>query len=126
MLVGCDHFLLLRDFGPHVIMFMNVCLVIIVATVWQPFPTKGFWALWDNIITVATVMLLWEAYYVHVPQHSIVIITSIYDVASSSFHIRISSNCLLGITERGNLKDHKFAVVTYGITSIPNFIIFSP
>jgi hypothetical protein len=31
--------------------------------VWWSFAVKGFWALWDNIITVAMVMLLREAYY---------------------------------------------------------------
>jgi hypothetical protein len=29
--------------------------------VWCSFAVKGFWALWDNIITVAMVMLLKEA-----------------------------------------------------------------
>jgi hypothetical protein len=56
---------------------MNVCVVIIVAMVWCSFAVKGFWALWDNIITVAMVMLLRDAYYVHVLQRSTVIITSV-------------------------------------------------
>lgn len=37
---------------------------------------KGFWALWDNIITVAMVMLLRGAYYMRVLQRSTVITTS--------------------------------------------------
>jgi hypothetical protein len=31
---------------------------------WRSFAVEGFWALWDNIITVAVVILLREAYYV--------------------------------------------------------------
>jgi hypothetical protein len=73
-LVG-DHLLLLRDFGPHVIIFMNVC-VITVTLVWLSFAVKGFRALLDNIISVAIVMLLREAYYVHALQLSTVIIRS--------------------------------------------------
>jgi hypothetical protein len=65
------------NFGPYVKIFMNVCVVITVAVFWCSFAVKGFWALWDNIITVAMVMLLREAYYVHVLQRSMVIITSI-------------------------------------------------
>jgi hypothetical protein len=63
-LVG-DEVLLLKDFGLYMIILMNVCVVIAVAMVWRSFAVKGFWALWDNIITVAIVMLLREAYYVH-------------------------------------------------------------
>jgi hypothetical protein len=66
MLVGClvgDHLLLLRDFRPYVIIFINVCAVITVAMVWRSFAVKGFWALWDNIITVTMVILLKKAYY---------------------------------------------------------------
>jgi nicotinamide riboside transporter PnuC len=41
---------------------------------------KGFWALW-NIINVAMIMLLREAYYyVHALQSSTVIIKSIKDI----------------------------------------------
>jgi hypothetical protein len=43
---------------------MNVCDIITVAMVWWSFAVKGFWALWDNIITVAKVTLLKETYYV--------------------------------------------------------------
>jgi hypothetical protein len=39
---------------------MNVC-VITVAMLWSSFALKALWALWDNIITVAMVMLLREA-----------------------------------------------------------------
>jgi hypothetical protein len=49
---------------------MNVSVVITVAMVWWPFAVKRFWALWHNIITVATVMLLRSAYCVHTTQHS--------------------------------------------------------
>jgi hypothetical protein len=59
-----DHLLILRDFGPYEIIFMNVCVVITVAMVWWSFVVKGFWALWDSTITVAMVMLLKVAYYV--------------------------------------------------------------
>jgi hypothetical protein len=61
VLVG-HHLLLSRDFGPYVIIFMNVC-VITDAMVWWSFAVKVFWALWDNIITVAMAVLLKEAYY---------------------------------------------------------------
>jgi hypothetical protein len=47
-LVG-DHLLLLRDFRPYVILFINVCVFITVATVWRQLARKGFWASWDNI-----------------------------------------------------------------------------
>jgi hypothetical protein len=46
------HLLLLKQFGPYVIIFMNVRVVITVAMVWRSFAVKGFWALWDNIITL--------------------------------------------------------------------------
>jgi uncharacterized YccA/Bax inhibitor family protein len=36
------HLLLLRDFGPYVIIFMNVCVVIIVAMVWLSSAVKKF------------------------------------------------------------------------------------
>jgi hypothetical protein len=36
------HWLLLKDFGPYVIMFMNVRVIIIVAVVWWSFAVKGF------------------------------------------------------------------------------------
>jgi hypothetical protein len=52
---------LLRDFGPYVIMFMNGCAIITVAMILCSFGVKGFWALWDNITTVSRVMLLKEA-----------------------------------------------------------------
>jgi hypothetical protein len=46
-----------------------MCVVITVAMIWSSFSVKGFWVLWDNIITVAMVILLREAYYVHVLLH---------------------------------------------------------
>jgi hypothetical protein len=46
-----------------VLIFMNACFIITVVIVW--FAVKGFCALWDNVVTVAMVMLLLEAYYVH-------------------------------------------------------------
>jgi hypothetical protein len=46
---------------------MNVCAVIAVAMVWSSFVLQGFWALWENI-TVAMVMLVREACYLHVLQ----------------------------------------------------------
>jgi hypothetical protein len=63
MLVG-HHSLLLRDFGPYATIFIYVFVVVTVAMVWRSFAVKGFWVLWANIITVAMVMLLKEAYYV--------------------------------------------------------------
>jgi hypothetical protein len=62
-LVG-DHLLLLRDLGPNVKIFMNVCVVITITIVCWSFAAKGFWASWDNIITIVMVMLLREACYV--------------------------------------------------------------
>jgi uncharacterized membrane protein len=50
--------LLLRDFGSYEIIFMNVCVIITVTTVWLSFAVKGFWALCSSVITVAIVMLL--------------------------------------------------------------------
>jgi hypothetical protein len=38
----------------------NVCSVITIAMVWRSFVRKGFKALWDNIITVAMLMVLTE------------------------------------------------------------------
>jgi hypothetical protein len=55
------HHLLVRDFGPYVIMFTNAFVVVTITVVWLSFAIKGFWTLWDNIITVATVMLLKKA-----------------------------------------------------------------
>jgi hypothetical protein len=45
--------------------------------VWCSFAVEVFWALWDNIITIAMVILLREANYVHALQRSTVMITSI-------------------------------------------------
>jgi hypothetical protein len=63
-IISSVNLLLLRDFGPYMIIFMNVCVVIAVAMAWRLYAVKDFWALWDNIITVAMVMLLREAHYV--------------------------------------------------------------
>jgi hypothetical protein len=49
-----------------VTIFMNVCIVTTVATVWQTSVVKGLQALWDNTAAVAMVMLLREPYNVHV------------------------------------------------------------
>jgi hypothetical protein len=42
------------------LIFMTVCVVRIVASVWRPYTLKGFRALWDNIITVTIEALLKE------------------------------------------------------------------
>jgi hypothetical protein len=34
------------------------CFTITVTTVWASLAVKGFWALWDNIMTVTIVLLL--------------------------------------------------------------------
>lgn len=54
---------------------MNVCIFIISAMLWWLITDRGFWALWDNIVTAAMVMLSWEAYYKQ-EQRSTIIITS--------------------------------------------------
>jgi hypothetical protein len=43
MLVG-HHLLLLRDFGPYAIIYINVCVGITVTVVCWSFAVKGFWA----------------------------------------------------------------------------------
>lgn len=54
-----------------------MCVVITFSMTWLSFVVEEFWALMDNIITVAMAMLLREDYYVHVLQSSTLIITSI-------------------------------------------------
>jgi threonyl-tRNA synthetase len=44
---------------------MNMC-VTTVAVAWLSFAVKGFWAVWENNITVVMAVLLREACYVHV------------------------------------------------------------
>jgi hypothetical protein len=44
---------------------MNVCVLITVTTVWWSFAAKVLQALWDNIVTIALVMLLKEALMFH-------------------------------------------------------------
>jgi hypothetical protein len=59
-----SYLLCLRFFGLHVITFTNACVFTSAAIVWLPFVVEGFWALWDNIITAAMVMLLKEVLYI--------------------------------------------------------------
>jgi hypothetical protein len=44
--------LLVRDFGRHVAIFVNVCVVITFAMVWRSFAVRGFRDLADNILAV--------------------------------------------------------------------------
>jgi hypothetical protein len=36
---------------------MNVCIDTTVAVMWHPFAIKGFWALWNNIISFANAVM---------------------------------------------------------------------
>jgi hypothetical protein len=46
---------------------------------------NGFWALWDNIITIAMAVLLRETYYVYVLQRRTPRYKIIFEIAS--YHI---------------------------------------
>jgi hypothetical protein len=65
-----DDLLLLRNFGPYVITFMNVCVLLPLPRYWRSFAVKELWALWDNIITVAMVIPIRGAYNVHAAYHN--------------------------------------------------------
>jgi hypothetical protein len=58
-LVG-HYLLLVRDFGPYVVICMNGRAVI-CGVLWLSFIINGFWHLWNNIITAALIILLNEA-----------------------------------------------------------------
>jgi hypothetical protein len=63
--------LLLWDFVPYVTAF-KLCTVTTIAMVWWLFVVTIFWVLWDNIITVVTVMVLNDAFnslYIAVLKH---------------------------------------------------------
>jgi hypothetical protein len=49
-----------KDSIPYVTIYLYVCIVINVATVWCSFAVKSSWALWYNIVTVSMVILLKE------------------------------------------------------------------
>jgi hypothetical protein len=52
MLVGSSvgyHLLLLREFAPYVIIFMNVSVVITLVMVWYSFIVTGFWGVYGVI-----------------------------------------------------------------------------
>jgi hypothetical protein len=44
------------------LIFMSVYVVISFSIVWRSFAVKGFWALWDIMVTVAMAKLLEEAF----------------------------------------------------------------
>jgi hypothetical protein len=46
------HHLLLRDYGPYMIIFINVCVVTAVATVRRSLAVKGILVLCDNWWTI--------------------------------------------------------------------------
>jgi hypothetical protein len=77
-----DHHLRLRDFGLRVIICMNVCVVIKVATVGSS-AVKGFWA------SVVMVMLLTETYYGQVltPRCKIILEIAVHEIAKRSNNV---------------------------------------